>query len=103
MSGVTDSVFDEINGVRFIDFIVDEMQAEKEEKEISVNKLAREVIRALDFLWHEKVEYNGIKLQSVIEYYETFSVPVNKASFARLLQSADSFYTKLKFESRNKK
>lgn len=103
MSGVTDSVFDEINGVRFIDFIVDEMQAEKEEKEISVNKLAREVIRALDFLWHEKVEYNGIKLQSVVEYFEVFNVPVNKASFCRLMQVADSFYTKLKFDSRSKK
>lgn len=103
MSGVTDSVYDEINGVRFIDFIVEEMQAEKEEKEIAVNRLAKEVIKALDFLWHEKVEYNGIKLQSVVEYYETFNIPVNKASFCRLLQTADSFYTKLKFESRNKK
>lgn len=108
MGGLNETVFDEVNGVRMIDLIEEEMKLEQLEKCIYTNRLAREALNAMSELaadrkYSDMGAVSQIGIEAIANYIEIYTPPVDKKSLNKVLRVADNLDVKLKMQLRNKK
>lgn len=108
MGGLNDSVFDDINGVRMIDYIEAEMKFEQEEKNIYTNRLAREALNAMSELsadrkYSDMGSISQISINAIAKYIEIYNHQVNKKALSKVIRVADNLDIRLKMQLRNTK